>query len=965
MSLVNQRHHLVLLFTDLTDSTRITADMEPEDYADLLTRLREITNRIIAHHGGEVVRIDGDGALCIFGYPLAHEDAGRRATEAALDLHAAMAELDGLYAPGLKLRLHSGIHAGVVLLRSGDLVRGRYEMLGDATNVAARLCDASSPDGLLVSAESLGGDANFFVTGQPQVLSLGGRRKSIHALPVLGRSDAATRFAARTRQRLTPLTGRDGQRAAIDEWLDGGPDTPATLLLHGPAGIGKSRLLAQVASDARARGWRLARGYCEAYLAARPLQPFLQIAAELSGGDAADLPAVTGPIGAEVARAAHGAPLMVMIDDWQWADDASRDQLAAMLAAAPAGRLRVLLASREGDAALPDGVAQVRVELPPLDEAAAHAAIGALLGTQEPGVIARITEAAGGSPLLLEELCLAQASRAATPSGEARGAWFDLAVQARFAALPPADAAMLRQAAIIGHIVPAWLLAAIQGEAIGAAMLDRLAEADFLYPGETGSTLSFKHGLTRDAVYAGIDLALRRDLHCRVLDVLEQRAQQVGETGLLDALAYHGGAAGQADKARDYAVRAGDAALAAGALDRAQAHYRAAFDWVETMPAGEPRTALVWSLLNKFGLASIVDPALEQLPVLERAAALLADSGDPAAQVRSAYWLGAIAYGLGLGQRSVGYLTAARRIAIDAQDDRFIHQIEVKLAQSLMAAGSYAEAGALFDEVLPRFDGLRGRNNQETLIYALCCRGFMLGDQGHMAEAEALFAQAETRDPAALTTMRPSLVTQKAALRLWQGDWAGAEALAREALQDCTRTRTRYLAMMSHALAAFARWRSGGDDAEVARMEDTARWFKGHGNSRQRTSLVFGWLTEMMAARGDAPAARRYAAMMVQRIREGGDRLGEAMAWRALARLEQRRERPGRADHYLHLADASARHRASPREWAGNRLCAARLASTRGDARRAAEEARQAAETYATLGMEMLRQRAEALAPTH
>lgn len=963
MSLVNQRHHLVLLFTDLTDSTRIAADMEPEEYADLLTRLRELTSRTITRHGGEVVRIDGDGALCIFGYPLAHEDAGRRATEAALDLHAAMAQLDGHYAPAPKLRLHSGIHAGVVLLRSGDLVRGRYEVLGDATNVAARLGDASSPDGLLVSAETLGADANFFVTGPAQALALGGRRKTVHALPVLGRSDTATRYAARTRQRLTPLTGRHGECAAMAAWLEGGAGAPATMLLHGPPGIGKSRLLAHVASAARARGWRLARGYCEAYLAARPLQPFLQIGAELSGGDGADLPAASGAIGAEVAHAALGGPVLVMIDDWQWTDDASRDQLTAMLAAATPGTLRVLLASREGDPALPDGLPLARLELAPLGEDAAHQAIGALLGTQEPGVIARITEAAGGSPLLLEELCLAQASHAATPVGEARGAWYDLAVQARFAALAAPDAAMLRQAAVIGQIVPAWLLAAIQGQAIGAAMLDRLAEADFLYPGETGSTLGFKHGLTRDAVYAGIDLALRRDLHRRVLAVLEQRAQQIGDTGLLDALAYHSAAAQAQDKARDYAVRAGDAALAAGALDRAQAHYRAAFDWVEAMPQGEERTALGWSLLNKFGLASIVDPALDQLPVLERAQALLGQGSDPAAQVRSAYWLGAIAYGLGLGKRSVGHLAAARSLALDARDERFIHQIEIKLAQSLTAVGRYDEADALYRAVLPHFDGLRGRNSQESLIYGLGCHGFMLGDQGHIAQAEALYDRAEARDPEALTTMRPSLVTQRAALKLWQADWHGAEALARSALQDCTRTRTRYLAMMSHALAAYARWQITGDEGEVARMDQTARWFLTHGNSRQRTSLVFGWLTDMMAARGDARAARGYAGAMVQRIREGGDRLGEGMAWRALARLEQDRARPLRADHYLRLAAASARHRASPREAALNRLCAAQLALARGEEETARAAAAEAAEAFAALGLDRFRLAAAALVP--
>lgn len=932
MSLVNQRHHLVLLFTDLTDSTGITGNMEPEHYAELLTRLRELTGRIVSHHGGEVVRIDGDGALCMFGYPLAHEDAGRRATEAALDLHQAAAELDGLFGPGLKLRLHSGIHAGVVLLRSGDMVRGRYEMLGDATNVAARLCDASSPDGLLVSAETLGGDAAFFTTGAPVPLQLGGRRKRLNALPVLGRSDVESRFAGRARQRLTPLTGRDEIQTRLKTWLRGGGQGAVTMLLHGPAGIGKSRLLAHACDEARSAGWRVARGYCEAYLAARPLQPFLQIAGGLAGSEQAEQAAAEGvSIGREIALAAASLPVLVVIDDWQWADDASRDELAAMLAAAPAGQLRVLLASREGQVRLPEGTPCLIEPLLPLTPQAAQQAIAALLGTLEPGVIERLTMAAGGSPLLLEELCHAWASRGEAPVGEARGAWFDMAVQARFAALPARDADLLRQAAVLGHQVPGWLLAAIQGAAIDAPALHRLEQADFLYPGDSGTMLRFKHGLTRDAVYAGIDLALRRDLHQRALHVLEERAELLGADGLLDALAYHSAAAGMDEAALDYAMRAGDAALAAGALDRAQAHYRAALTRIEALEPGPQREGQGWTLLNKFGLASIVDPAADQLDVIQRAQALLAGSDDPAAQIRGRYWLGSIAYGLGLGKRSIRDLSVARDAALAAGDERFMGQIEIKLAQSLNSAGRYGEADELFRVVLPQFAERGGRHHRETLIYGLACHGFLLGDQGHMAEADALFDRAEALDPDALTTMRPSLLTQRAAIRLWQGDWYGAESLAQAALQDCTRTHTRYLAMMSHALAAYARWRIDGDERQVRRMEDTARWFLSPGNSRQRTSLLFGWLTQVMAVRGDTAAARAYAGALVQRVREGGDRLGEAMGWRALARLAQGQGRSDRADHYLDQARRSARIRHSPREAARNLLCAAQLARFRGE----------------------------------
>src|SRR3546814_75420 len=131
------RHYLTLLFSDLSDSTGLAAAMEPEIFSALLERLRERTAEIVARHGGEIIRIDGDGVICIYGFPLPIEDGGRRAVETALDLHRAAAELDATVAgTGCRVRLHSGIHSGVVLVSAGDLVRGRYEILGDATNIA-------------------------------------------------------------------------------------------------------------------------------------------------------------------------------------------------------------------------------------------------------------------------------------------------------------------------------------------------------------------------------------------------------------------------------------------------------------------------------------------------------------------------------------------------------------------------------------------------------------------------------------------------------------------------------------------------------------------------------------------------------------------------------------------------------------------------------------------------------------
>ena len=78
---VGRRRYLTVMFSDLSDSTRLAGSMEAEDFSEILTTMRRHCREIVAKHGGRIARIQSDGVLAIFGYPEASEDDGRRATE--------------------------------------------------------------------------------------------------------------------------------------------------------------------------------------------------------------------------------------------------------------------------------------------------------------------------------------------------------------------------------------------------------------------------------------------------------------------------------------------------------------------------------------------------------------------------------------------------------------------------------------------------------------------------------------------------------------------------------------------------------------------------------------------------------------------------------------------------------------------------------------------------------------------
>lgn len=970
MSDVNKRHHLVLLFTDLCSSTRIAAQMEPEEYAELLANLRALVSTTIARHGGEVVRIDGDGALCIFGFPVPHEDDGRRAVEAAIDLHEAIDTIShtGGYAAATKdipIQLHSGIHAGIVLLRSGDIIRGRYEVLGDATNTAAHLCESAEANQILVTPGTLGSDRHFFVASVSEV-DIGGRNEPLTTLSIEGRAETPHRFAARMTERKTPFVGRDREQIDLAKWLEG--SDLGAMLVYGDAGIGKSRLVRRFAAHARASGWQVARGYCESYLGAAPLQPVMHVVGEIGGSPLTMFEGGNGRYAGELAianiiAAASRAPLLIVIDDWQWADDASRVILGELLDGVARlsghGRLKLLFVSRNADLGFLGQTASM--QLRPLDPGASSAVIDALLLLAEPGTKARIEAASGGSPLLIEELCHASLRANQDPLGDrlaySREAWFDIAVQARFNQLTTLQAEVLRRAAVIGNYIPSWLLRAICREASDDAVIGQLQEADFLLTNGRLDQFHFKHGLTRDAIYAGLSLAQRREIHREILLALQEYVRDASAPPLFDLLAYHSAEAGMADQALPYAMKAGDAALAAGALDRAQGHYRKAIEFAEAMPDSDMRIFALWTLLNKFGLASIIDPSAEQLGLLRRLEALLVASKHKEGEIRSAYWQGAIEYGLGQGKASIAHLKQALSLAQRYDNARYMVQIRGKLALSSFAAGKYAEAEDMLRHSVAEAGDIIDNQSQS---YALCCLGFLLADQGHFEESARIYERARAANVEEEKGTIAAQTTQQSAVSSWRGEWQKAIDQARECQVNSQITRARYHMIMAIALEAYPTWQLKRDPKALETLQYCADWFSTPGNSRQRTSLVYGWLVDILTGTGNRTLARRYAIEVVQRVRHGGDRLGEAMAWRGLARMEGESGQHMRAAHYLALAQKSAEARNSPRERAHNRLCAAHLMVLRGEAS-GEGEAEAAAEELMNLGLPQFAEEAQLL----
>jgi class 3 adenylate cyclase/tetratricopeptide (TPR) repeat protein len=988
-----------MLFSDLSESTQIAGGLQDEDYGDLLWRIQTIFHRIVGRHEGQIAQISADGMFAAFGHPEPREDDVRRAVEAALDLHDAVRALGSeerwrRIAP----KLHSGIHTGRVLFVSGDEVRGRFELLGRHTNLASRLCKKAGPDQILVSERTLGPERYLFETSAPYPLQLRGRDHPLSTLTVTGRAPISSRYAASERAGLTPFVGREAELRQLLRGLEQVTSGKSLSLdIRGPAGEGKTRLAEEFLRHAVDRGCPVHRGECEA--TGEPLQPFIRIARSifgigplLSADEAVDrvdeglaaidealsahrtvwlrllsldsekaAPETAGPaLRALFAGLSRRAPAVLFIDDWHDADDASRAMLDELRGI---GALFILTTSRpkrEGDVQMGE---RPLLRLPPFTEQETAQVVSQLLRVADPFLVQDITDSSGGNPLFIEELCHSVASGQREERPHEGSGWLNILIQSRFSRLPQAQADLVRAAAVIGTIVPAWLLELVTGYTEDDPLLADLADEDFIFRGEREGTLRFKHGITRDVIYDSVGLRERRLLHLQIAETLHSSAADHGEDSPYDALAYHYGAGGDDEATAHYAELAGDRAAAVSALDRAQAQYRAALTALEQLPESDENVARWGRIAQSFGRSGVFDPSRDQLAVFERAVEMAVRRCDRAALVRAEFWLGYINYALGEPVAAIQHYERALEAALEIGDLRLLVQIRAALGQTRQAACDYAAALPLLDEAI---EAMRrpsaGAAPRIGAAYSLACKGFALGDMGRFAEAHALYEEAMATIGGRRRELEASVLDQRSAVCLWQGRMEEALGFAQEAERIAERIRSKYDFAMSRALAGYARWKLEPTAAAVQALVQATGWLE-EGQRNQNISLNYGWLAEIMVENGRFAEARHYAACALRRARKR-DPMGEAMALRAMARAAARNGGPRPPAHYLERAMASARARAAPHEIAVTLLCEAELALAAGDPALAEPPLAAARAAFADMDMAHFTQRAEAMAST-
>jgi adenylate cyclase len=566
---------VTVLFADVVHSMDIASAVGAERLRQIMNDLVQHATVVVQRYRGTVDKFTGDGIMAVFGAPVALEDHAFRACLAALDLQVEVRQLalDVYHRDGVDLQLRIGLNSGEVITGEIGSGAGAYTAIGEQVGMAQRLESVAPPGGVMLSDSTAGLVEEAVVLEKPELVRIKGFDAPVPAHRLLGVAEHGA-----IGRRNTTLVGREWELAALGGVLDRSvTGSGAVVSIVAPPGVGKSRLVAELAALAAGRGISVYSTFCESHATEIPFHAIsrllrgafgvdelsrqdarAQIQTRVPDADTEDLlfledllgirdPAVPSPDIAPDARRrrltalvkgallARSSPAVYVVEDVHWIDEVSEFLLGDFLAVIPRTPCLVLMTYRpeyRGPVSATPGAQTIA--LAPLNESETGALVTEMLGP-DPSLVSlttQITDRAAGNPFFAQEIVRDLAGRGVlqgergnyrSDGGAAEAsvpATLQAAIAARIDRLDAVAKRTLNAAAVIGSEFDAELPATL----VGDIALQQLIEAELIdqIRFTPKAEYVFRHPLIRAVAYESQLKSDRAALHRRLADEIEQ-----------------------------------------------------------------------------------------------------------------------------------------------------------------------------------------------------------------------------------------------------------------------------------------------------------------------------------------------------------------------------------------------------------------------------------------------------------
>ena len=581
---------------------------------------------LVTKYGGSVIRLDygdkGSVLHIIFGAPVAHEENEIRAVGWSVEMQAAARQFPFITSQHIGMT-RGQVYAGAL----GARTRRGYTLMGDEVNASARLMQAAQPGQTLVSQPIMLAAQKRFMFHQFPGFQVKGKFEPVPVatpvapLPVMSQMMLAE-----------PMIGREREVAQLEEALNAlilGQGQ--VLCVKGDTGLGKTRLVADLMQKAMMRGVRtlvgnaLSTGQSTPYLPWReilnvlfglqPVWPAMQQAmqiqtmlqwinpewiprvpllGDLLGLQIPDTPmtagfdarmrheSLTALLSDLLARMAMQQPLLILIEDCHWADEASLALVESLALGLGGTHLMLVVTYRPSDdpdhPILPALANALHVNLQELSPAAVQALVKERLGAElPPDLLALIQERAQGNPLFVEELTetIRETSKlqsvagqwvlASTGGGQRLPDTIQGVVLARLDRLEDEARLTISVASVAGRTFEVGLICDVHPAQAAAesvkSQMQVLEKRSFVQQENPEPQLSyrFRQNVTQEVAYGTLLYAQRRALHRSVAQWYE-RSRSDSLSAIYPLLVHHYRHAEEAHKEREYARLAGEMA---------------------------------------------------------------------------------------------------------------------------------------------------------------------------------------------------------------------------------------------------------------------------------------------------------------------------------------------------------------------------------------------------------------------